>query len=193
MNICVFCSSSNAVDPAFFTAARTLGKTIAQRGDTLIYGGADVGLMGAIAEAVKVGGGTVVGIMPTVLQEMRIVFSDADEFIVTQDMRERKAMMEARADAFVVLPGGFGTLEELAEILTLRQIGTHTKPIVILNTAGYYAPLVALFEHFYAERISQPWRHLYHIASKVHEVFDYLDTYQPEATSDKVIDLEEIR
>jgi uncharacterized protein (TIGR00730 family) len=163
---------------------------MARRGDTLIYGGADVGLMGAIAEAVKTGGGTVVGIMPTVLQKMRIVFSDADEFIVTQDMRERKAMMEARADAFVVLPGGFGTLEELAEILTLRQIGTHTKPIVILNTASYYAPLIALFEHFYAERFAHPWRHLYHIASDVPDVFAYLDTYTPNAAPDKWADLE---
>jgi cytokinin riboside 5'-monophosphate phosphoribohydrolase len=193
MNICVFCSSSNAVDPTFFSAARRLGKMMAQRGDTLVYGGADIGLMGTIAEAVKTGGGSVVGVMPTVLQKMRIVFSDADEFIVTQDMRERKAIMETRADAFVVLPGGFGTLEELAEILTLRQIGVHAKPIVILNTADYYAPLVALFEHFYAQRFSQPWRHLYYIASEVPEIFDYLDTYQPDATPDKQTALEETK
>jgi uncharacterized protein (TIGR00730 family) len=105
-------------------------------------------------------------------------------------MRERKAVMEARSDAFVVLPGGFGTLEELSEILTLRQIGAHTKPIVILNTANYYAPLVALFEHFYTERFAHPWRHHYYIAGEVPDIFDYLDTYRPDAAPDKWSELE---
>ncbi|MBN1247475.1 MAG: TIGR00730 family Rossman fold protein, partial [Anaerolineae bacterium] len=154
-------------------------------GDTLVYGGADIGLMGAVAQAVKMGGGTVIGVMPTALQEKRIVFSDADEFIVTRDMRERKAVMEARSDAFVVLPGGFGTLEELSETLTLRQIGAHTKPIVLLNTANYYAPLVALFEHFYEQRFAHPWRHYYYVAGDVPDVFSYLDAYRPDAAPDK--------
>ncbi len=188
MNICVFCSSSNSVAPAYFEDARALGTTIAQRGDTLVYGGADVGLMGALAQAVKTGGGTVVGVMPTVLQAKRIVFTNADEFIVTRDMRERKAVMASRAEAFVVLPGGFGTLEELAEILTLRQIGMHAKPIVLLNTDGYYQPLVALFEHFYTQKFAQPWQNLYHITEDVPGVFSYLDTYRPGAAPDKWAD-----
>jgi uncharacterized protein (TIGR00730 family) len=189
MNICVYCSSSNAIASAFFDAARILGQTIAQRGDTLVYGGADIGLMGTVAQAVKAGGGAVVGVMPTALQQRRIVFTDADEFIVTRDMRERKAIMETRADAFVVLPGGFGTLEELSEILTSRQLGTHTKPIVFLNTADYYAPLVALFEHFYEQGFAHPWRHLYYVTGDVSDVFSYLDAYRPVAAPDKLADI----
>lgn len=193
MNICVYCSSSNSIAPPFFEAARLLGTTLAQRGDTLVYGGADIGLMGAVAQAVKAGGGTVIGVMPTALKAKRIVFEAADEFIVTRDMRERKAIMEARADAFVVLPGGFGTLEELAEVLTLRQIGAHTKPIVMLNTDGYYDPLVALFEHFYEQQFAHPWRHMYHIAGEVTDIFTYLDAYTPDAAPDKWADLDRAR
>jgi cytokinin riboside 5'-monophosphate phosphoribohydrolase len=179
MNICVYCSSSNAIAPAYFVAARALGQRIAHRGDTLVYGGADVGLMGALAQAVKIGGGTVIGVMPTVLQEKRIVFTDADELVTTRDMRERKAVMESRADAFVALPGGFGTLEELSEVLTLRQIGVHTKPIVLLNTESYYAPLVALFEHFYQQKFAHPWRDIYYLAHEVDDIFRYLESYAP--------------
>ena len=179
MNICVYCSSSNAVAPAYFDAARALGQGIAHRGDTLVYGGADIGLMGALARAVKAGGGTVIGVMPIVLQEKRIVFTGADELVTTRDMRERKAVMESRADAFVILPGGFGTLEELSEILTLRQIGAHAKPIVLLNTESYYAPLIALFEHFYQQRFAHPWRDIYYLTDDVADVFRYLESYTP--------------
>ena len=179
MNICVYCSSSNAIAPAYFDAARTLGQRIAHRGDTLVYGGADIGLMGALAQAVKTGGGTVIGVMPIMLQEKRIIFTDADEFVTTHDMRERKAVMESRSDAFVILPGGFGTLEELSEILTLRQIGMHTKPIVLLNTEGYYAPLITLFEHFYQQQFAHPWRDIYYLAREVDDVFRYLGSYTP--------------
>jgi len=121
MNICVYCASSDAVAPAYFRAAETLGQMIAQRGDTLVYGGAGIGLMGALARAVKAGGGHVIGVMPQVLAAESITFALLDELVITDNMRERKARMEALADAFLVLPGGFGTLEELAEILTLRQ------------------------------------------------------------------------
>ena len=186
MNICVFCSSSNAIASVYFDAARTLGERMAVRGDTLVYGGADIGLMGTVAQAVKTGGGTVVGVMPTVLTEKRIVFDDADEFVTTRDMRERKAVMTERSDAFVVLPGGFGTLEELAEVLTLRQIGEHEKPIVLLNTQGYYAPLVSLFEHFYRERFAHPWRDCYHLTADVPGIFQYLDTYTPTPAPNKL-------
>ena len=185
MNICVYCSSSDAVAPAYFDAARALGQGIAHRGDTLVYGGAGIGLMGALARAVKAGGGTVIGVMPTVLQEKRIVFTDVDELVTTRDMRERKAVMESRADAFVILPGGFGTLEELSEVLTLRQIGVHTKPIVLLNTEGYYAPLIALFEHFYQQQFAHPWRDIYYLAHEVDDVFQYLESYTPAPAPNK--------
>jgi cytokinin riboside 5'-monophosphate phosphoribohydrolase len=185
MNICVYCASSNAVAPAYFAAAQRLGRRIAQRGDTLVYGGADVGLMGALAQAVKEGGGRVVGIMPELIAAERISFRDADEFIVTRDMRERKARMAALADAFFVLPGGFGTLEELAEMLVLRQLREHTKPIVLLNIQGFYEPLIALFEHYYHEGFAKPWRELYHVSDSVEGALEYLDAYIPVAAPSK--------
>ncbi|MGC9467888.1 MAG: TIGR00730 family Rossman fold protein [Anaerolineae bacterium] len=191
MKICVYCSSSDAIAPGYFVAARALGKRISTRGDTLVYGGAAVGLMGALAQEVKAGEGTVVGVMPYLLQTERLTFEDADELILTQDMRERKAVMEKQADAFVVLPGGFGTLEELSEILTLRQLGVHTKPIVLLNVDGFYDPLVALFEHFYRQRFAKPWRELYHVAGSVDEVFDYLDHYTPTSAPEKWFETKE--
>ncbi len=185
MNICVYCSSSDAVAKVHFEAARALGQGIAARRDALIYGGADVGLMGALAREVKAGKGIVVGVMPYLLQDKRITFDGADELVYTRDMRARKAIMEERADAFVILPGGFGTLEELAEILTLRQLGVHTKPIVLLNTASFYDPLIELFEHFYREKFAKPSRELYHIATAVEDVFGYLDHYEPAAPTDQ--------
>lgn len=185
MNICVYCSSSNIVAPVYFETARALGAELAKRGDTLIYGGANVGLMGAIAQSVKAGGGRVVGVMPEAIERMRITFESADEFILTRDMRERKAVMEARADAFVMLPGGFGTLEEITEILTLRQLGLHNKPIVIFNIASFYDPLVTLFEHFYRERFAKPWQAMYHVTQTVEDLFKYLDAYTPERAPSK--------
>ena len=178
-NICVYCSSSDAIAPIYLETARALGAQIAARGDTLVYGGADLGLMGALARAVRAGGGRVVGVIPKTLQARGIAYATADEVIITQDLRERKATMEARADAFITLPGGLGTLEELLEILTLRQLQAHTKPIILLNTANYYAPLLALFTHLHRERFAKPFDTLYHVADDVDGIFNYLDTYQP--------------
>lgn len=178
-NICVYCSSSDAVDSIYLETARTLGAQMAARGDTLVYGGADLGLMGAVARAVHAGGGRVVGVIPQALQARGIAYAIADEVIITPDLRERKATMEARADAFIALPGGIGTLEELLEVLTLRQLQVHTKPIVLLNTADYYAPLFALFAHLYRERFAKPFENLYHVADDVEGIFDYLDAYEP--------------
>ncbi len=179
MNICVYCASSDAVAPVYFRAAETLGRMIAQRGDTLVYGGAGIGLMGALARAVKAGGGHVIGVMPKVLAAEPITFALLDEFVITDNMRERKARMEALADAFLVLPGGFGTLEELAEILTLRQLREHTKPVVLLNVQGFYEPLIALFEHYYREGFAKPWRELYAVYDDVAAALAYVDAYRP--------------
>jgi hypothetical protein len=180
--ICVFCSSSDAVAPIFVDAANELGALIAQCGYTLVYGGSNVGLMGVIARAVHAHGGCVIGVIPQTIHARGIAYNTADELIVTRDLRERKAVMEARADAFVALPGGFGTLEEVVEVITLKQLQTHAKPIVLLNTGGFYDPLVALFEHFYEQRFARPdQRQLYHFAPDVNGVFAYLDTYRPPA------------
>ncbi|HNT78907.1 MAG TPA: TIGR00730 family Rossman fold protein [Anaerolineae bacterium] len=184
-SICVYCSSSDAVDTAYFEVARELGAFIAACGCALVYGGARRGLMGTLARAVQGGGGRVVGVIPAALRDRGIAYDAADELIVTSDLRERKAIMEARADAFIALPGGFGTLEELLEVLTLRQLQTHTKPIVLLNVQGFYDPLMAVFEHFYRARFAKPVRDLYYLAPDVAGVFAYLDAYVPVAAPGK--------
>lgn len=181
-SICIFCSSSNSVDPVFFEAARDLGRGIAANGYSLVYGGTQVGLMGAVADAVLTNGGRAVGVIPEALQARGIAHPELDELIVTRDMRERKATMESRATAFVGLPGGFGTLEEIFEILTLKQLEYHTKPIVLFNVAGFFDPLVDLIEHIYAQRFAKPeYRDYYRVTSSVDELFRYLDSYQPPA------------
>lgn len=190
MHICVYCSSSNGVAPHFFEAAQTLGERIAQRGDTLVYGGADVGLMGRLAHAVKEHGGRVIGVMPESMMAKKITFDEADALIVTPTMRERKAKMAALADAFVALPGGFGTLEELSEVLTLRQLSEHTKPIIVVNIRAFYEPLIALFEHYYREGFAKPWRQLYYVTDDVAAIFAYLDAYEPVVLTEKWVGLE---
>ncbi len=179
MNITVFCSSSDAVDPAFFDVATELGRALAQRRDTLVYGGTNVGLMGRTARAVIENGGNVIGVIPRYMSEKGIDFSEC-ELHLTRDLRERKAKMEQLADAFIVLPGGFGTLEEVLEILTLKQLHRHQKAIVILNARGFYDPLRNLFEHIYRQRFGkETTRGLYHFAATVADAFAYLDAYVP--------------
>jgi uncharacterized protein (TIGR00730 family) len=149
MNICVYCSSSNDIAPSYFDAARALGTALAQHGWPLVYGGGSVGLMGALAEAVHAAGGKVIGIIPQALLDREVGYLEADELIVTTTMRERKRLMDERADAFVTLPGGFGTLEELLEIITLKQLHYHEKPIIIVNVNGFYDALLAQFAHIF--------------------------------------------
>jgi uncharacterized protein (TIGR00730 family) len=145
--ICVYCGSSPGTEPAFIEAAQKFGKILAENSVRLIYGGGSVGLMGALAEAVLAHGGEVTGIIPEFLTKRERPRRLAQELIVTRDMHERKATMFERADAFVALPGGLGTLEELVEQLTWVQLGRHKKPILIANIAGYWGPLLTLIEH----------------------------------------------
>lgn len=178
--ICVYSSSSDRVDPVYFAAARDLGAEMARRGYALVYGGTRVGLMGAVAAAVHAHGGKVIGVIPEALHEKGIGYEPADELIITRDMRERKAVMADRAQAFVALPGGFGTLEELFEILTLKQLHYHQKPVVVLNVAGFYGPFLDLCEHIYRENFAKPaYRQLYHVTVRIPEIFAYLEQYQP--------------
>ena len=179
-SVCVFSSSSDAVPPRYVEAASALGALLARQGINLIYGGGKVGLMGAVARAVHANGGTVVGVIPHYLRKKEVVYEQADELIVTKDLRERKAIMESRADAFVALPGGFGTLEEILEVLTLKQLETHTKPVVFLNTDRFFEPLLAMFERLYHEQFTKPdYRAHYHVAAVPSEVFAHFDNYQP--------------
>ena len=179
-NLCVFCSSSDVIEPVYFQAAKELGVAMAKRGDVLIYGGTNVGLMGAVARSLHQQGGRVVGIIPSFLATRGMAYAPADELILTRDMRERKAVMESRADAFLALPGGFGTLEEMLEIITLKQLQQHTKPTVFLNTAGFWDPLAELFRHMQAHQFVKPSSgSLYDFAPTVTEALACLDSYEP--------------
>lgn len=147
MRICVFCGSNAGKNPAYQAAARELGTLLARRDIGLVYGGGRVGLMGAIADATIAAGGQVIGVMPRFLIDREIGHAGVPDLRVVATMHERKALMASLCDAFVALPGGMGTFEELFEILTWGQIGLHRKPSIVLDVAGYYRPLVALLDH----------------------------------------------
>lgn len=146
-NICVYCGSGNGRNPVYEAAAATLGKTMADAGIGLVYGGGGLGLMGATAKSVLDNGGRVTGIIPQFLSAKERMLRDVQELIVTDDMHQRKKLMFERSDAFVALPGGIGTLEELVEQLTWAQLGQHKKPIVLANINNFWKPLLSLFAH----------------------------------------------
>jgi hypothetical protein len=149
MNICVYCASSQKIDPKYLDLATVVGTELAQRGHTLVSGGAIVSCMGAVGSAVRAAGGRTIGVIPQVLVDIEVADTQSDELIVTSDMRERKGVMDARSDAFLVLPGGIGTLEELFEIWTARVLGIHDRPLVLLDPWGLYTPLRQLVEGMY--------------------------------------------
>lgn len=144
--ICVFCSSSETIDPAYVRLAAAVGTALAARGNRLVSGGGSVSCMGAVARAARSGGARTIGIIPAALHTRELADFDADELVVTATMRERKAEMDARADAFLALPGGLGTLEELLEVWTARVLGLHDKPVVVLDPDGIFSPLRAQLE-----------------------------------------------
>lgn len=145
--VTVYLSSSNSVPKVYFDAARELGHAIAAQGWTLVYGGNAVGCMGVLADAARAAKGRVVGVTPKVLVDKGITDQHCHELITTDTMRERKAILEDRADAFIALPGGLGTFEEIFEIIVGRVLGSHAKPVILLNIAGYYGPLLAMIDH----------------------------------------------
>ena len=174
--LCVYCSSSDRLDPKYYAAAAELGHELVARGWGLVYGGGKTGLMGAVARAVKERGGRVVGVIPEFMKVRELAFDEADELISVVTMRERKLLMEARADAFVTLPGGFGTLEEIMEILTLRQLDVVRKPCVFLNQDGFYDDLLRLFDRMLAEKFFKPSNmELFRVAAAVPEIFRQID------------------
>jgi uncharacterized protein (TIGR00730 family) len=154
--ITVYCSSSTALEPHFAETARTLGTEIARRGLTLVYGGGGIGLMGEVARAAKAAGGRVEGVITRQFVTLEQAWDGCDEMVVVDTMRERKAGLEHRADAFVVLPGGLGTFEELFEILVARYLGHHRKRIAMVNDCGYWDPLRELLEHAIEHRFVRP-------------------------------------
>lgn len=179
MNICVFCSSSNALDACYFEEAFELGKRMAENGHRLVYGGANVGLMHHVADTVLKFKGTALGIIPQKIFDRNLGANYIDELVVTATMDERKAVMRDRSDAFIALPGGFGTLEEILEVLTLKQLDYHRKPIVFINTNGFYNDLFAQFEKLYQEQFAKEnYRKMYFIAESSAAAMDYIETYE---------------
>ncbi len=146
-SLCVFCGSREGNNPVYARAAENLGRLLAHQSVRLVYGGGGIGLMGIVARATLAARGEVIGVVPRFLREMEVQQDGLTELIITQTMHERKAMMYERSDAFVVLPGGIGTIEEIAELLSWRHLGVHAKPIVILNLQNYWRPYLTLLEH----------------------------------------------
>ena len=173
-NICVYCGSGTGRNPVYVDAAQTLGRGMAEAGIGLVYGGGSLGLMGEIARTVLRHGGRVTGIIPHFLTSRERMLRDVQELVVTKDMHERKKLMFERSDAFVALPGGVGTLEELVEQLTWSQLGQHTKPIVLGDIDGFWQPLLALFDHMREEAFIRPGLELH--VTRVSEVRDIVPT-----------------
>jgi uncharacterized protein (TIGR00730 family) len=151
MNICVYCGSRPGVHPAYADAARELGSLIGAQGHGLVYGGGNVGLMGIVADAVLAAGGPVVGVIPQALVQREVGHQGLSQQFVVPDMHVRKRMMAERADAFIAMPGGIGTLEELYEVWTWRQLGYHDKPVGLLNVQGFYDTLLRFMDHTVSE------------------------------------------
>ncbi len=154
--VCVYCGSSLGSDPVYLEATQDLARTLVARGIRVVYGGASVGLMGALADATLEAGGEVVGVMPQQLVDREIAHRGLTELHVVQTMHQRKALMAELSDAFVALPGGIGTLEELIEIFTWEQLGIHSKPLGVINTAGYYDGLAGFLDHAVEQGFQQP-------------------------------------
>lgn len=176
MKLCVYGASSNKIDPAYLEAGVLLGKRMAERGHDLVFGGGATGLMGAVVRGVEEAGGHSLGISPRFFDVPGIIYKNCSEFIYTETMRERKELMEQNSDGFIMTPGGIGTFEEFFEILTLKQLGRHSKPIGILNTGGCFDHLQQLLE-MTAERgfMGEECLQLYHITDSVEELLDYME------------------
>ena len=178
--VCVFASSSNYLDEVYYEDARELGRLIGEKGYDLVYGGSNLGFMWACAEEAKNNGSKLIGVMPEKLQSMGVFTQGCDEFHVTAGMRERKAKLDSISDAVIALAGGFGTLEELSEMIVQKQLGYNKKPVIILNTNGFYDKLNEFFEVIIDQKFANKnMRSIYYIAKTPQEAVDYLKTYKP--------------
>ena len=188
--ICVYCGSASGGDAAYAVAARSLAGSMVAAGFGLVYGGGGIGLMGEVAQAVRDAGGHVLGIIPGFLQAREVHFKNASEMIVTKDMHERKMLMFERADAFVAMPGGIGTLEELIEQMTWAQLGRHGKPIIIADIGGFWRPLLTLLDHMQSEGfLRKPFmeagdRPLYEVVSEATAIVPAIERLLAPATAD---------
>ena len=180
-SVCVFCGASSGHDPAYALAARRFGEVLARHGIELVWGAGNVGLMGVVADAVLSHGGRAVGVIPDFMVERELAHTAASEILIVDSMHARKAAMAERADAFVALPGGFGTLDELFEILTWAQLHIHRKPIGLLNVQGFFDPLLAMVQHMStAGFITARHLALLQMNALPEELLDAMRRYQPE-------------
>lgn len=179
MRLCVFCGSSPGNQPVYLEAAQQLGTALAKAGTGLVYGGAQVGLMGAVADAAVAAGGEVIGVIPRQLVERELAHGGLTELREVGSMHERKAMMADLSDGFIALPGGVGTFEELFEVWTWAQLGHHQKPCALLNVGGYYDKLIAFLDHAMNEGfMKQPYREMLIVAPDVDSVLARIKAYE---------------
>lgn len=180
-SIAVFCGSSSGNDPIYIEQAKRLGETLAKEKRQLVYGGAQVGCMGAVANAAKDNGGKVVGVIPKKLKTIEVAHHGLDELIVVETMHERKAEMAKRADAFVALPGGAGTLEEWFEVFTWSQLGYHDKPCAFLNINGFYEPLIQMIDHTIEQGfMNERYKKQMILSNTIEECLEKIDAYKKE-------------
>ncbi len=176
--ICVFCGSSEDLDEKYYKEAAVLGKLLGENSYDLIHGGGIIGLMGHLLKAARKAGAEVTGVVPEILDKPNIVNNTDQNLVVTDDMKNRKEYMRDNSDAFIALPGGFGTIEEVMEVITLKQLKYHTKPIVIINTDNFYCHLIAQFESIFSEKFANPlYEKLYYIAKNPADAIDYIKNY----------------
>ncbi len=185
MKICIYGAASNEIDKSYITAGEQLGEVMSARSHSLVFGGGAKGLMGAVARGVCKNGGKIVGIAPQFFNVDGALFEKCDELIKTDTMRERKQLMEEKSDAFIVTPGGIGTFEEFFEILTLRSLDRHKKPIAILNTNGYYDSLLSFLQSGVEQNfLKKENLQLFFISEDTNEILDFLENYSDD--SDKI-------
>ena len=185
MKICVYGAASNEIDKSFLTAGEKLGEEMGKRNHSLVFGGGASGLMGAVARGISEENGEIIGIAPSFFNVDGILFEKCSEMIYTDTMRERKMLMESKSDAFIVTPGGIGTFEEFFEILTLRSLDRHKKPIAILNTNGYYNSLIEFLENGVKQNFLKSANlELFFVSENENEILDYLENYTDD--SDKI-------
>lgn len=179
-NISVFCASSTGIDPIYMQQAYRVGKEIAQRGQSVVYGGARVGLMGAVASGAIENGGKVYGVIPEFMKLKEIEFEGLTETYIVETMHQRKAKMEQLSDAIIALPGGFGTMDELFEIITWGQLALHEKPVGLLNLEGFYDPMVSWVDSMIARGFVKPeYRHLFIVDADITSLLDKMDDHKP--------------
>jgi hypothetical protein len=178
--ICVFCGSATGNRPEYLEATQAIGAGLARRGHGLVYGGGHTGLMGAVADAALAAGGKVTGVIPTSMVEKELAHQGLTELHVVNTMHERKAMMAVFADAFLILPGGFGTMDEFFEILTWAQLGFHRKPIAILNVCDFYGPMLHYVDHLVEEGfVKAEHREVIVVGTDPEALLTLLETYEP--------------